>query len=701
MTGDASHSNMGHDRTAHLVKTGENRFEASFIPPENPSSYYKNESNGGTNSPPNSNISNGFAKDQTADDLLYGGTRSRPNSSISSGFVEDQAADDLIYGCQDDPLKPSAEDIERTFWRGKTQWRECLGLAERLQNPSIPESPGVLRLTQGVPPLPSQLLNLKEMKIRGYPMWEFKRSEPDDMQSSITQMDDISQLGSPATMDGSDPTWQPTSPPEVDEWNEDLIRGNEKEFRLSIPKPTSFTLLKECKSKVDTSPASPSNGITILIQCLSYYFCANLLEMQGREVKFTSQALSTNHLGCSDNDKIILDLRCASQDLVCWLSILLAPKLRWTKPIPPWALVYEGVNRLYILTSPTYSSPEWATSPSSKKAASLISELCVLFGLDDQLDAAVSAIIMLPFYNYRKLAATLPVPILLKRNCPKHAHDPFRQYSEQISQLMTISIGPRLIGSSLWSVFWEADVDCNVVSAWLSSIHEVIKPVLESRDTELLIRIFMLYRPQQAPLWMGVLWLGSSDWAGMVESYLATLSEQPKFIRASQPDSVTAAWLGCKQSFLDEVGLGCYEENGTRMLSNSDLARVRFNYRYLANPEELPYGWQPFGSVSAKEIEPELHQYLDLWRARKYHGWFWIVGDEKRPFHSHVIDNKQAQETPNIERTNGTIQNLPPIDSYPSREATSRVLTWALRDACGDRMNLPRLPESHPWSSDY
>lgn len=169
-------------------------------------------------------------------------------------------------------------------------------------------------------------------------------------------------------------------------------------------------------------------------------------------------------------------------------------------------------------------------------------------------------------------------------------------------------------------------------------------PVLESQDTELLIKMFMLYRPQQAPLWMGVLWLGSSELAGMVESYLTTLEEQPQFTRASQPDPVTAAWLDCTQSFLDEVGLGCYEENATRMLSNSDLARLRFNYRYLANAEELPYGWQPFGSTSAKEIEPELHQYLDLWHAREYHGWVWILGDEKRCFHSNVIDNTQAQE---------------------------------------------------------
>lgn len=652
---------MGLSRTAHWIETRENRFEASFIRSDNPSSSYENESNGGTSTP--------------------------PNSSISSGFFEDQTANGLLQGRQDDPLIPSAEDIEKTFRRGESQWQECLGYAERQQTLSIPGSPGILGMTDGVPPLPSQLRGLKA--IRGYPIWKFLHLESDDTSS----MDDVSKLGTP---DDSDLAWQPASPPEVDEWSADLARGNEKTFSFSIPEPTGYRLMKECNSNADASPASPSNGITILILCISYFFSAKLLEMQQREVIFTSEALSTRHIGCSENDTIFLDLRHASPDLVCWLCTLLAPNSRWmTKPIPPWALVYEGVNRFDILTSPAYSSPEWATSPTSGKAASLISELCALFGLNDQLDATVSATVMLPFYNCRKLAVTLPHPILLRRDHLKHAQDPFLQYSRQISQLMTFSIGPRLIGSSLWSVFWESGVDCNVVSAWLSSIHEVIKPVLESRDTELLIKTFMLYRPQQAPLWMGVFWLGYSDWAGMVESYLTTLEEQPEFTRASQPDSVAAAWLGCRQSFLDEVGLGCYEKNGTR-LSNSDLTRLRFNHRYLANAEELPYGWQPCGSTLINEIEPELHQYLDLWRAREYHSWVWILGDEKRCFHLYLIGKTQAQETPNTKRTNETMNKLPPIESYPSREATSRVLSWASRDAYGDRINLPK----HPWLID-
>ncbi|ELR03860.1 hypothetical protein VC83_04684 [Pseudogymnoascus destructans] len=304
---------------------------------------------------------------------------------------------------------------------------------------------------------------------------------------------------------------------------------------------------------------------------------------------------------------------------------------------------------------------------------------------------------MLPFYNFRKLTATLPVPILLRRDHPKQAHDAFIQYSRRISQLITISISPRSIGSSLWSIFWESGVACNVVSAWLFSIYDVIRPVLKSRNTELLIKMFMIYRPRQAPFRIGVLWLGPLDWVGMIESYLTTLEEQPKFTRASQPDSVSAAWLGCRQSFLDEVGLGCYEENGMRMLSNSDLARLRFNYRYIANAEELPYGWQPFGSTSAKEIEPELHQYLDLWRAREYHSWVWILGDEKQCFHSGVIDNAQVQEKPDIKHSdNKTMTKLPPIISRPSIEATYRVLAWASRDSCGGRINLP----THPWLID-
>ncbi|ELR03859.1 hypothetical protein VC83_04685 [Pseudogymnoascus destructans] len=241
---------MGDDRVAHWIETRTNRFKASFIPHDNHSSSYRNESNGGISTPPNSST-----------------------SSVSSGIAEDETADDLLQGCQNDPVIPSAEDIERTFRRGESQWRECLGLAERQQTLRMPESPGVLRLTEGVPPLPSQLRGLKE--IGGYPTWEFLHAESDDMGS----MDDVFT----ETLDDSDPTWQPTSPPEVDEWSMDLARGNEKILTLSIPKPTRYRLTEECNSNSDASPASPSNGITILIQCLSYYFCAKLLEMQERK----------------------------------------------------------------------------------------------------------------------------------------------------------------------------------------------------------------------------------------------------------------------------------------------------------------------------------------------------------------------------------------------------------------------------------
>ena len=86
---------MGFDRVEHWIMTEKNWFGASFIPSDNHSSSYKNESNGGTNTP--------------------------LNSSISSGFVEDQTADDLLHGCQDDPVIPSAKDIERTFRRGEFQ----------------------------------------------------------------------------------------------------------------------------------------------------------------------------------------------------------------------------------------------------------------------------------------------------------------------------------------------------------------------------------------------------------------------------------------------------------------------------------------------------------------------------------------------------------------------------------------------------
>ena len=57
-----------------------------------------------------------------------------------------------------------------------------------------------------------------------------------------------------------------------------------------------------------------------------------------------------------------------------------------------------------------------------------------------------------------------------------------------------LSMDPISLGSAPWSVFWQPDVETNLVSPWFSSLLHVPKPVLESRNLKQLAIAFAFRR---------------------------------------------------------------------------------------------------------------------------------------------------------------------------------------------------------------
>ena len=94
------------------------------------------------------------------------------------------------------------------------------------------------------------------------------------------------------------------------------------------------------------------------------------------------------------------------------------------------------------------------------------------------------------------------------------------------------------------------------------------------------------------------------------------------------PDIDVAAWTGSPQSFLDEKFSGTYQ-GITAQIPRSDLLRHRFNFR-LGDPNCIRFGWQPFGSVSKEQIEPELWPALELGQPREYKHWVWWLKDKRQ-----------------------------------------------------------------------
>lgn len=374
------------------------------------------------------------------------------------------------------------------------------------------------------------------------------------------------------------------------------------------------------------------------------------------------------------------------------------------------ALTIDGEHRFVVVTTSLSSWDESYEPPSSREAAQLLIELGTLFSLESQLTGGFLSALMLPVYNIMKLKPQLPLPRLTRTfNAPAATsgciRDCVSNYVSNLSYYMTLSICPSSLSSAIWSVFWEPGIDCNLVSAWLGSIHNVIQPILKAGDFEMLAKVFALYRPRLAPLWLGIALLGCPEFIDMIESYLATLEERPFFCRLSRPDPGVAAWTGSPQSFLDEAGSGCYIKDGEVLLSRSDLYRLRFNYCWLSSGSATaPFGWQPIGSVRKKDVEPELQEHLEEWRPRKFLRWIWYTrsGKIEHGFCDKYKDSSEASGV--LSSLDRSMIEIPSGSScavkvWPSKEATWRILLWGSRTASGDEDSIEAITK-HEWPKD-
>jgi hypothetical protein len=665
-------------RILHWIGTGKNEFETDYVRHKAADSTTIGLE--GDQGP--------FVASASESSAHHQGTELTPLGSSESENSSSHSQDELLVGCEGDPLIPTAEEIDRTYLKAQSLWRTLVEDASLFPSGCFPTSsldPSIM--LQDVPPLPQDLSG--QLSIKGQSMWNV--ASPDIRTPAFAQKD------------GGNP---------------ELVYGVQKDFDLWISEPTKFgitsrdDIFRHCTSGVQPPKDAP-NGLALCTICWSYIISARLLEMRKKPRKFCSTTLIpvlAKDLNSQPND-IVIDLSRASAGLVRWLCTLLAPDSRWrVQRLPPWATIYEGDYRFVVVATSLRSWDENYEPPSSGEATQLLIELGTLFGLESQITGGFLSALMLPVHNIMKLKPQLPLPRLTKAfNAPPAMSGYIRNcvsnYASNLSYYMTLSICPSSLSSAIWSVFWEPGTNCNLVSAWLGSIHHAIQPILKAGDLEMLAKVFALYRPRLAPLWLGIALLGCAEFMGMIESYLTTLEERPFFCRLSRPDPDVAAWIRSPQSFLDEAGSGCYIKDGEVLLSRSDLYRLRFNYCWLSSRfATAPFGWQPIGSVRKKDVEPELQEQLEEWRPRKYLRWIWYTREEKIE-HSFCDKHQDTTETSRMlssldhsitEISSGTSCT---IKLWPSKEATWRILVWGSRTASGDEDSIEAITK-HEWLKD-
>jgi hypothetical protein len=191
----------------------------------------------------------------------------------------------------------------------------------------------------------------------------------------------------------------------------------------------------------------------------------------------------------------------------------------------------------------------------------------------------------------------------------------FQTLLHNLSYFMTLSLYPLGVGSVLWSIFWQPDVDCNLVSSWLSAIMVVLEPMLQCKQIGKLLKLFGLRRPRVAFWWLGLFLLEDPNTIDWIRRYGRSLNEQYGQATLSAPNLAVSAWTGSQQSFLDASDTRereSFADTGMKtddLISNKKVLCHRFHLR-TQDTGSRTLAWRPFGRMAKNMVEVDLWPYL-------------------------------------------------------------------------------------------
>ncbi|EEU47265.1 uncharacterized protein NECHADRAFT_77536 [Fusarium vanettenii 77-13-4] len=615
----------------------------------------------------------------SAPSVWSGSTTTTYDSSSEDSLANKQGAPRLTD--EEDPLIPNPADVHRTFCDGKATWNAFLDEASRIPSGLWPVDALDPYITLvDVPSLPEHLP--RSAFLYGRPCWEL----PLDIGGTVHEQHPDSNVA--------------------------LVHGYRAGFRLGVDKPLRCHIRPDIESRDLGIGSETTNSLGVLVMCWSYILSVRLLEMQGRPRQRGSA--------------VDLDLEGASPSLIRWLCAILSPKMGWRAmdlgKLPPWATYFNTGIKISIRASDSVT--DMRLPPTSSEATELLIELCRLFNLgadstgDSSLqpmplhEASFMAALVIPFYTFMRLQPRLPRPHLTgpqKNGTFSCSHEQsIRGYLSDMRYFMALSAYPPSIGTIIWSILWQPDVDCNLVGPWLAAVLDTLEPALIQEQLELIAKVFISRRPRVAIWWVALFLLGDPTLLNWIQRYTMTMEEKYGSGSLSPPDPMVSAWTGSKQSFMDLDKDSLYTEPSDQV-SRADLLRCRFDLK-LQDSASATLAWRPFGYVQKGRVELELWPQLETKYTRKYHSFTWYIRKKAisdKGFRactgrmmSSMPDNLEMRTSAeNVERDHQA------ISVRPSKKSTLKMMSFLVEDAAGGRnwanADMPGKLEQHRWLRDW
>lgn len=370
------------------------------------------------------------------------------------------------------------------------------------------------------------------------------------------------------------------------------------------------------------------NYLSVLYLAWVYILSARWVELLSRSADhecymgYTAQEGEDSQQ--SDNHTLIqIDLSddACEEEALWWRAILYSEngwnattKYNGHEYLSPWSVSAKCTG----LTVATKASGGKSHPPSSMTALQYLTNFCVHHRLYAQCSVALAGALYIPFL--RGGTVSLPFPKQIPRvDIKEGAGDStvsisglLNEYSELIPKCMTLSSNALGLRSLLCSTFFNPDIECNLVSAWLNPAFAVID--LISPGTSSLATLLANRQPR-----LGFLWLGAIL-TDLAKSIL-------RDIRAGMTalDLPASAWTGTTHTFLtSEMGV----ING-ESICRVDECRLQFITACEDHDRPPIWPWKPFGATKLCDAELLVRKHAQCpAHCLEYKSWEWILRND-------------------------------------------------------------------------
>lgn len=282
--------------------------------------------------------------------------------------------------------------------------------------------------------------------------------------------------------------------------------------------------------------------------------------------------------------------------------------------LSPWSVSLSDIIRIGVKRPPSFIN---ADPPSSNTALEYLARFCSRYRLYGQCSAALSAALYIPFLSGKSASLPLPRPVLRSQSStssqPAQSSNLVAEHGKFLTYYMTLSCNVWGMRSLLHSTFFNAEIECNLVSAWLNPAFAIIDQLVQEDNQSMLANVLARRQPRLGCMWLGAVLVGIAK---------STLRDIRIGLTALELN--TAAWTGIEQSFIT----GKPSTSDGLMIRREDECRLLFITHYDGYTRLPLHPWKPFGETRLHDAELSVQQHAHCnFHFLDYESWRWSLAN--------------------------------------------------------------------------